>query len=57
MIFSAVFFGSRLDLSIADLALADEVIESRCCLLRVLTAAVGTHRRFNDVRSYLGSWG
>jgi len=27
MIFSAVFFGSRLDLSIPDLALADEVIE------------------------------
>jgi hypothetical protein len=26
-------------------------------LLRLLTAASGTHRRFNDVRSYVGSWG
>jgi hypothetical protein len=43
------------------LALANEVIElfltAKRVLLHLLTAANGTHRRFNDDRSYVGSWG
>jgi hypothetical protein len=47
--------GDRFTIS-ESLLLANEVIDwwyLRCTAM----AASGTHRRFNDARSYVGSWG